>query len=458
MTFARHCNSERAQHTLPRRRRASRPPVAIAPQPAKRRRRQTRTANALLSLAGASIGAKTIQSKSSTGRTPPLATLEAQSLHGKRVLVREDFNVPLEAGRIASTVRIQAALPTIRHCLDAGAGVLLMSHLGRPRAGFPEPALSLAPVAAKLGEYLRRQVALVRNWHDGMDLVPGEVALLENIRFEPGEESNDPRLARRLAALCDVFVLDAFATAHRAHASTCGVVAEAPVSCAGPLLTTELQALSQALDNPPRPLVAVVGGAKVSTKLGVLDSLAEVADCILVGGGIANTFLAAAGNDVGASLAEHDRLADARRIAAKVEAPIAQDVMTCRADGAAAAQPARLRPASEVGEDEAILDLGPATLRTWQPTLARAGTILWNGPLGVFEHDQFGEGTRNLAEAVASSSAYSIAGGGDTLAAIEKYGVAEGISYLSTGGGAFLEFVEGRTLPGIAALQERAHG
>lgn len=387
-----------------------------------------------------------------------MATLAAQSLHGKRVLVREDFNVPLDAGRIASTARIEAALPTIRHCLDAGAGVLLMSHLGRPRAGFPEPALSLAPVAQKLGEYLGRPVVLVKHWHNGVDLPPGEVALLENIRFEPGEETNDPGLARRLAALCDVFVLDAFASAHRAHASTCGVIAEAPASCAGPLLTAELEALSRTLDSPARPLVAVVGGAKVSTKLGVLDSLAEIADRILVGGGIANTFLAAAGNNVGASLAERDRLADARRIAAKVEVPIPEDVMTCRHGRAPAGQPARLRAAGEVAQDEAVLDLGPATLRAWQPMLMQAGTILWNGPLGVFEHDQFGEGTRSLAEAVAASSAFSIAGGGDTLAAIEKYDVADGISYLSTGGGAFLEFVEGRTLPGIAALQERAPG
>ena len=387
---------------------------------------------------------------------PTFATLPTQSLHGKRVLLREDFNVPLEDGRIASTARIKAALPTIRHCLDAGAGVLLVSHLGRPRAGFPDPALSLAPVARALGEFLRRQVALVKNWHGGVDVAPGEVALLENIRFEPGEEANDPCLARRLAALCDVFVLDAFATAHRAHASTCGVAAEAPVCYAGPLLAAELDALSRALDSPARPLVAVVGGAKVSTKLGALDALAEIADRILVGGGIANTFLAAAGNDIGASLAERDRLADARRIAGKVEVPIPRDVMTCCDIGAAAGQPARLRAAGEVAEDEAILDLGPATLRAWRPMLMQAGTILWNGPLGVFEHDQFGEGTRHLAEAVAASSAFSIAGGGDTLAAVEKYGVAEDISYLSTGGGAFLEFMEGRTLPGVAALQGRA--
>ena len=381
-----------------------------------------------------------------------------ESLRGKRVLVREDFNVPRTAGRITSTARIEAALPTIRQFLGAGAGVLLVSHLGRPEAGVRDAALSLAPVARVLSELLGCNVPLVKDWHRGVDVAPGEAVLLENIRFEPGEETNDPRLARRLAALCDVFVLDAFATAHRAHASTCGVAAAAPASCAGPLLAAELEALERALDNPARPLVAVVGGAKVSTKLGVLDALAELADCILVGGGIANTFLLAAGNGIGDSLAERDRVAEARRIMAKVNVPIPLDVMTCQSSKAAAGQPARLRPVHSVAGDEAILDLGPATLRAWQATLMQAGTILWNGPLGVFEHDQFGEGTRRLAEAVAASSAFSIAGGGDTLAAVDKYGVADGISYLSTGGGAFLEFVEGKTLPGVAALRQRVRG
>ena len=379
--------------------------------------------------------------------------LQDVALHGKRVLVREDFNVPLAAGRITSTVRIDAALPTIRGCLDGGAAVLLASHLGRPPEGVGDPSLSLAPVAAELGAKLGRHVPLVRDWHGGVAIKPGQVVLLENVRFETGELADDEALGQRLAALCDVFVMDAFATAHRAHASTCAVARAAPVACAGPLLQAELDALRRAFDDPARPLVAVVGGAKVSTKLAVLESLAAKADALIVGGGIANTFLLAAGASVGLSLAEGDLVATAQRIMAGVDVPLPVDLMTATAVDPA--QAARLRPRGDVSDGEYILDIGPETARRAQSTLAEAGTIVWNGPLGLFEYDQFGEGTRLVAQAIAASAAFSIAGGGDTLAAIDKYAVREGISYLSTGGGAFLEFVEGKTLPAIAALHDR---
>ena len=375
-------------------------------------------------------------------------------LHGRRVLIREDFNVPIGNGVVANAARIDAALPTIERCLEADAAVLLVSHLGRPTAGVRSPGLSLAPVAAALGEKLGRPVPLVDHWRHGVEIAPGTVALLENVRFEAGEETNDRTLAEALAALCEVFVMDAFGTAHRAHASTCGVIRAAPVACAGPLLEAELDALGTAMQKPARPLLAVVGGAKVSTKLAVLESLAERADGIIVGGGIANTFLLASGRSVGASLCEPDLLDTARRIMAKVEVAVPTDVMTAKA--VESDQPARLRPADEVADAEIILDLGPETCRRLRPLLQTAGTIIWNGPLGMFEFDQFGEATRHLAEAVAASPAFSIAGGGDTLAAIDKYGTREGVSYLSTGGGAFLEFLEGRTLPAVAALQERA--
>ena len=320
--------------------------------------------------------------------------------------------------------------------------------------GERDPALSLAPVARALGERLDLEVPLVRDWHGGVEVAPGKVALLENVRFEPGERDNDDTLAQRLAALCDVFVMDAFGTAHRAHASTCGVARAAPVACAGPLLEAELEALGRALDQPERPLVAIVGGSKVSTKLAVLESLAAKADALIVGGGIANTFLSAAGEDIGASLAEPELAAVARRVMARVSVPLPVDAMTATA--ATAAQPARLRLPGEVGANERILDLGPETVRRLRPLIDGAGTIIWNGPLGMFEHDQFGEGTRLVAEAVAASAAFSIAGGGDTLAAIDKYGIGAGISYRSTGGGAFLAFVEGGTLPAVAALHDRA--
>lgn len=372
-------------------------------------------------------------------------------IQGKCVLVREDLNVPVADGRVANGARIEAALPTVRHCMAEGARVVLVSHLGRPRPGERDPALSLGPVAKALGDALGRAVKLVDDWQDGVDVGTSDVLLLENIRFEAGETTNDPALAQRLAALCDVFVMDAFGTAHRTHASTVGVAEAARAACAGPLLAAELDALGRVLDNPARPLVAVVGGAKVSTKLAVLESVADVADSIIVGGGIANTFLLASGVTIGASLAEPDQVDVAQRIMSRVEVPMPVDLMTAAAVDAGL--PARLRLRDEIGGDEMVLDVGPETARRLADLVADAGTVLWNGPLGVFEMDQFGEGTRVLAEAIASADAYSVAGGGDTLAAIDKYGVAEGMSYRSTGGGAFLEYLAGETLPGVDVLE-----
>ena len=374
-------------------------------------------------------------------------------IQGKCVLVREDLNVPVADGRVANGARIEAALPTVRHCMAEGARVVLVSHLGRPRPGERDPALSLGPVANALGDALGRAVKLVDDWQDGVDVGTSDVLLLENIRFEAGEMTNDPALAQRLAALCDVFVMDAFGTAHRTHASTVGVAEAARAACAGPLLAAELDALGRVLDNPARPLVAVVGGAKVSTKLAVLESVADVADSIIVGGGIANTFLLASGVTIGASLAEPDQVDVAQRIMSRVEVPMPVDLMTAAAVDAGL--PARLRLRDEIRSDEMVLDVGPETARRLADLVADAGTVLWNGPLGVFEMDQFGEGTRVLAEAIASADAYSVAGGGDTLAAIEKYGVAEGMSYRSTGGGAFLEYLAGETLPGVDVLERR---
>ena len=388
--------------------------------------------------------------------TPPpfsVASLDDFDLADKRVLVREDMNVPLEGGAVSNASRIDAALPTIERCLAGGAAVLVASHLGRPDPGHRDPNLTLAPIADALGARLGRSVRLVERWRGGVAIEPGEVALLENLRFEAGETANDADLARDLAALCDIYVMDAFATAHRAHASTCGVVAAAANACAGPLLEAELEALARVVASPVRPLVAVVGGAKVSTKLAILETLADLADTVIVGGGIANTFLLAAGRPVGASLREPGLLDVARRIMAAADVPLPVDVMT--APAVAAGQPARLRLCEEVDRDEIILDVGPETCRRLQPVLEGAGTIVWNGPLGMFEFDQFGEGTRHLAEMVAASAAFSVAGGGDTLAAVDKYGVREGISYLSTGGGAFLELLEGRTLPALDALRSR---
>lgn len=378
-------------------------------------------------------------------------------LAGKRVLIREDLNVPVKNGVVTSDARIVAALPTLERALKAGAAVMVVSHLGRPTEGESaktEPQHSLAPVAARLGQLLHRDVPLVSDWIDGVAIAPGEIKLLENVRWITGEGADDDALARRMAKLCDVFVMDAFGTAHRAQVSTHGIAKYAPIACAGPLLAAELDALGRALASPARPMIAVVGGSKVSTKLEVLDRLAEIADTIIVGGGIANTFIAAQGHSVGKSLYESDLVDAARRIAKKVDVPLPFDVVTAPSLDAAAK--ATLRRVDAVRPDEMILDIGPETARNFAKRIAGAGTILWNGPVGVFEFDQFGEGTRVVAHAIATSPGFSIAGGGDTLAAIDKYGVGDRISYISTGGGAFLEFVEGKQLPAVEVLEARA--
>lgn len=380
-------------------------------------------------------------------------------LRDKRVLIREDLNVPVEDGVISSDARIRAALPSLRAAVGAGARVIVMSHLGRPKEGEFSAEDSLAPVAARLGELLGQPVRLQRDWLDGVECAPGEVVLCENVRFNKGEKKDDEMLARRMAALCDIFVMDAFGTAHRAEASTHGVARFAPIACAGPLLVAELGALSLALAQPARPLVAIVAGSKVSTKLTVLESLLGKVDKLIVGGGIANTFLAANGIAIGKSLYEPDMLDTARALLAQAvargaEIPLPTDVVVAEAFSPTAV--ATVRPVGEVRPDELILDIGPQTAARFAGLLAGAGTILWNGPVGVFEFDQFGGGTETLAKAIAASPAFSLAGGGDTLAAIEKYGVASGISYISTGGGAFLEFVEGKTLPAVAMLESRA--
>jgi phosphoglycerate kinase len=392
---------------------------------------------------------------------PTLLRMADLELAGKRVLIREDLNVPIKDGAVASDARIRAALPTIRLALDQQARVLILSHLGRPKEGKFEPELSLAPVAARLSELLGQHVELVPSWLDGVNCEPGSAVLCENVRFNPGEKADDEALSRRMAALCDIFVMDAFGTAHRAEASTHGVGRYAPVACAGPLLVAELDALERALLKPARPLVAIVAGSKVSTKLTVLEALLEKVDKLIVGGGIANTFLAATGVEVGKSLCEAEMLDIARRLLARArergaEIPLPTDVVVARAFAATAH--ADVRPVGEVTAEEMILDIGPDTAERFCAVIKGAGTILWNGPVGVFEFEQFGEGTRAIANAIASSAAFSLAGGGDTLAAIEKYGVEDGISYISTGGGAFLEFVEGKTLPAVAMLQARAAG
>jgi phosphoglycerate kinase len=379
-------------------------------------------------------------------------------LRGKRVLIREDLNVPIKDGRVTSTARLDAAVPTLRRALEAKARVLVMSHLGRPKEGKPDPAQSLKPVAAKLGELLGRPVPLAERWLDGVDVAPGDLALCENVRFEKGEEADDPALAKRMAKLCDIFVMDAFGTAHRAQASTNGVARYAPVACAGPLLVAELEALAAALDNPKRPLIAIIGGAKVSTKIEVLQRLSTIVDELVLGGGIANTVLAATGAGVGKSLYEADLVEFAKKLLAgefgKAAIPLPTDVVVAPSLDAGAR--GRVKRVSEVGSDEMILDIGPDTAARYAERLDRAGTIVWNGPVGVFEHPEFAAGTRRVAEAVAASKAFSIAGGGDTLAAIEQFDVADRISYISTGGGAFLEFLEGKKLPAVATLEERA--
>jgi phosphoglycerate kinase len=377
-----------------------------------------------------------------------------QQLRGKRVLIREDLNVPVKEGVVSSDARIRAALPTINAALTAGAKVILMSHLGRPAEGEFDQQYSLAPVAQHLSGLLGKPVQLVSEWREGVTLADGEVALLENVRFNPGEKADDEVLARAYAALCDIFVMDAFGTAHRAQASTHGVVKYAPVACAGPLLEGELQALAQAMSNPARPMVAIVGGSKVSTKLKVLEALSEKVDQLVVGGGIANTFLAASGSPVGKSLCEHDLLDTASALMQKTSIPLPVDVVTGKEFSEDT--PASLKPAGEVTEDDMIFDIGPESAKQIAQTLEKAGTILWNGPVGVFEFDQFAGGTRALSQAIANSPAFSLAGGGDTLAAIDKYDIEDKISYISTGGGAFLEYVEGKILPAVAMLERRA--
>lgn len=389
----------------------------------------------------------------------PVIDMRDLDLAGKRVLVREDLNVPLADGQITSDVRIRAALPTIQAALAAGAAVMLMSHLGRPAEGNPSPEFSLGPVAVRLAELLGTDVPLVTDWIDGVDIAAGKICLLENVRFLVGEKSCDDALSKRMAALCDVFVMDAFGTAHRAQASTYGVAKYASIACAGPLLSGELAALARALDDPQRPMVAIVGGSKVSTKLTVLDALADIVDQLIVGGGIANTFIAGAGHKVGKSLHEADMLDTARDLASneddRAEIPLPVDVVVASEFSPDAG--ATVKAVDDIGSDELVLDIGPQTAQQFADIIAGAGTVIWNGPVGVFEFDQFGEGTRVLAEAIAASPAFSVAGGGDTLAAIDKYGVADDISYISTGGGAFLEFVEGKKLPAVAILEERAN-
>lgn len=388
----------------------------------------------------------------------PVRRMLDLELKGQRVLIREDLNVPVEGGVITSDARIRASLPTIRAARDAGARVMLLSHLGRPKEGEFSAENSLQPVATRLGELLGSPVRLVRDWLDGIECAPGEVVLCENVRFNKGEKKDDETLSRRMAALCDIFVMDAFGTAHRAEASTHGVARFAPIACAGPLLVGELEALERALAKPARPLVAIVAGSKVSTKLTVLESLLSKVDQLIVGGGIANTFLAATGVAVGKSLHEPDMLETARALLAQAKAkgtsiPLPTDVVVAKEFSSTAV--AMTRSVETVAADELILDIGPSTARSLATLLQSAGTILWNGPVGVFEFDSFAGGTQVIAEAIAASPAFSLAGGGDTLAAIEKFGVESGISYISTGGGAFLEFVEGKTLPAVAALEAR---
>jgi len=380
-------------------------------------------------------------------------------LSNQRVLIRQDLNVPLKDGEVANDTRIRASLATIEAARKAGARVMLMSHLGRPVEGEYDETLSLAPVARHLSGLLGSDVPLVRQWLDGVDVDSGQVVLCENVRFEVGEKADDEALARRMAALCDIYVMDAFGTAHRAQASTHGVGQFAPHACAGPLLAGELDALGKALDEPAKPMVAIVGGSKVSTKLTVLESLSAIVDRLIVGGGIANTFIAAAGHSVGKSLYEPDLVEEAQRLqraaqAAGGEIPVPTDVVVAKDFSAEAT--ATVKPVDQVADDDLILDIGPESAATLARGLLSAGTIVWNGPVGVFEFDQFGEGTRVIAAAVADSPAFSIAGGGDTLAAVDKYDIGAKLSYISTGGGAFLEFLEGKQLPAVAMLENRA--
>ncbi len=375
-------------------------------------------------------------------------------LANQRVLIREDLNVPIKHGKVTSDARIRAALPTIQHAINAGAKVMLMSHLGRPSEGVYTEEFSMQPVADHLGELLGKDIPLINDWQQGVDLDVGEVVLLENVRFNPGEKQDSEELAKAYAALCDVFVMDAFGTAHRAQASTHGVAKFAPVACAGPLLVGELSALEQAMAEPARPMVAIVGGSKVSTKLTVLESLADIADQIIVGGGIANTFLAASGKPVGKSLYEADLIDNAKVLMERTNIPMPSDVIV--GTEFSESTTATVKEVSTVNNEDMIFDIGPETSKALAKIIKEAKTILWNGPVGVFEFDQFGEGTKGLSLAIADSNGFSIAGGGDTLAAVDKYGIADKVSYISTGGGAFLEYVEGKTLPAVAILEERA--
>jgi phosphoglycerate kinase len=379
---------------------------------------------------------------------------------GQRVFIRADMNVPQDSsGNITEDTRIRASIPCLQLALDAGAAVMVTSHLGRPVEGQFRPADSLTPVAKRLGELMKREIPLVANWVDGVDVKPGQLVLLENCRLNPGEKKNDAGLARKMAALCDIFVHDAFGTAHRAEASTYGIAQYAPIACAGPLLAAEMDAISAALANPRRPLVAIVAGSKVSTKLTILKSLANNVDQLIVGGGIANTFMLAAGLKIGKSLAEADLLPEAKAVmeamkARGAEVPIPTDVVTAKTFAADA--PATVKAASDVADDDMILDIGPETTAKLAAQLKAAGTIVWNGPVGVFEFEAFAKGTEGIAHAIAESSAFSIAGGGDTLAAIAKFGIEKQVGYISTGGGAFLEVLEGKTLPAFEILQKRA--
>ncbi len=380
-------------------------------------------------------------------------------LAGKRVLIRQDLNVPLKDGSVTSDQRIKASLPAIRHCVNAGARLMIMSHLGRPEEGKPDEQFSLQPVASYLGNALGKEVRLVSDYLEQAPLMSdGDVILLENVRFNPGEKADDDTLSRQYAALCDIYVMDAFGTAHRAQASTHGVGRFAPVSCAGPLLAAELEALGKALHEPASPMVAIVGGSKVSSKLSVLDALCEIVDQLIPGGGIANTFIAAAGYNVGKSLVEDDLIAEAKRLMHQArsrggEIPVPTDVV-CGKEFSESAR-AEVKLVGEVEDDDMIFDIGPQTAARFAEIMHQAATIVWNGPVGVFEFDQFGEGTRVLARAIADSSAFSIAGGGDTLAAVDKYGISQQVSYISTGGGAFLEFLEGKQLPAVTMLEQR---
>jgi phosphoglycerate kinase len=391
----------------------------------------------------------------------PIIKMTDLELTDKRVLIREDLNVPISDGKVTSDVRIRASLPTITYALEAGAKVMLMSHLGRPKEGQFDPKASMAPIAAHLEKLLGKPVKLIKDWLDGIEIAAGEIVLCENVRFNQGEKKNDDELSKKMAALCDIYVMDAFGTAHRAQASTHGVAKYAPIACAGPLLAGELEALGKALDNPARPMVAIVGGSKVSTKLTVLESLSKIVDQLIVGGGIANTFIAAAGHNVGKSLYEPDLIEEAKKLSTAAQSrggdiPVPTDVVVGKNNPFEQADAtATLKSVNEVTDDEMIFDVGPETSAKFAEIIKTAGTILWNGPVGVFEFEQFGAGTKALSKAIAESSAFSIAGGGDTLAAVDKYGVVNNVSYISTGGGAFLEFLEGKKLPAVAMLEER---